>query len=79
MPSWEHDAAMIYFDGSARRSGFGQTLTFDQRAAAGGAPVSLRFPGEHRVALAADPFHMYEITGLALASTSVLVLPSTDR
>jgi hypothetical protein len=70
---------MIHFDVSALPAGFRQTLPRNQRTAAGWAPVRLRLLGEHRVALAADPFHMYEITGLALASTSVLVLPSTDR
>ena len=64
---------MIYVDGSARRSGFGQTLTFDQRAAAGGAPVRLCLLGEHRVALAACPLHSYEITGLGRSTASAPV------
>ena len=64
MPPRQHNAAMIHFSRALAAQTFGQDSALDQRAAAGRAPVRLRLFGKHRVALAANPFHIYEITGL---------------
>ena len=40
-----------------------ETGPLNQRAVARGTPVGVCLLGEHRPALAADPFHTFEITG----------------
>jgi hypothetical protein len=61
----QHDAAMIYLD--RRRAGFAdsrQTSSLDQRPAASRAPIRDGLFAEHRPAMAANPFHSFQITGL---------------
>jgi hypothetical protein len=79
MPPGQHDAAMIYFGLCARLGGFRQNLPLYQCATASRAPVRLCLLGEHCVALATDPFHVYEITGLGLGATSASVYLSIAR
>jgi hypothetical protein len=79
MPPRQHNAAMIHFGFGSRRARFWQSPPLDQRASASRAPIRLRLLGTHRVALAANPFHIYEITGLGPLSTSAAVLPPPAR
>jgi len=79
MPPGQHYASMIHFGLRARGASFRQTPPLEQRASAGRAPVRLSLLVKHRVALAANPFHSYEITGLGLLSTSAAILPSASR
>ena len=73
----QNDPAMIHFRWLSAGTGFRQTLPLNQCATAGRAPVRLCLFGEDRVTLAADPFHRYEITGLAPRS-DIGVHPSFD-
>jgi hypothetical protein len=64
MTPGQHNPAMIDLDG--RRAGLGnsgQAGPLQQRPAAGRTPIRLSLFGKHRTALAANPFHSFQITG----------------
>jgi hypothetical protein len=80
MTAGQHDAAMIHLRWGQRwmildaKSG-----PLDQRSAASRTPIRHGFFAEHRPALAANPFHAFQITGFsrfyAQATLDLCTLP----
>jgi hypothetical protein len=62
----QNDAAMIHLRWDQRRMvPGGKSCPLNQRAAAGRTPIGSGRFVQHRSAIAANPFHSFQITGLA--------------